>query len=79
MDHIMRRKFNEATNQLLGAEKVLEAYSEGHKAVSATLSVTVGIGGDRVTLNWKPSQTMLEQICRAQSADARITLSELLS
>lgn len=78
MDHIMRRKFNEATNQLLGAEKVLEAYREGHKEVSATLSVTVGIGGDRVTLAWVPDRVMLEQICRVQSADARIVLGELL-
>ncbi len=78
MDHIMRRKFNEATNQLLGAEKVLEAYNEGHKVVSATLSVTVGIGGDRVTLAWVPDRTTIEQLCRVQSADARIVLGELL-
>lgn len=78
MNHIMRRKFNEATNQLLGAEKVLDAYAEGIKVVSATLTVTVGIDGDRVTLAWNPERALIEQICRVQSADARIVLGELL-
>jgi hypothetical protein len=77
MNKDQRSRFNDATNRLLGAEKVLEAINN-NDSVRAKLIVFNGKDGEKVTLATEFTNELLAAYCVDQATAAREELKGLL-